>query len=141
MTKTLRPVFRLPDAAALDDPAEGATGLDAAEVAAGAVELDELELQAAARPTVAITGSASASFLARLRFISLNPFNSVADRCCRALDSWWRFAAAAASCRGCLSWWLRAGQPARQAAGAGQTADGAVGRCWAGRRWRGAARR
>src|ERR1700722_14789362 len=125
MTKTLRPVFRLPDAAALDDPAEGATGLDAAEVAAGAVELDELELQAAARPTVAITGSASASFLARLRFISLNPFNSVAAR----------------SCRGCLSGWLRAGQPARQAAGAGQTADGAVGRCWAGRRWRGAARR
>jgi hypothetical protein len=93
MTKTLRPVFRLPEAPVLaelvlDAPADEAAALDAAaDVDAGADELDELELQAAARPTAAITGSASASFLARLRFISLNPFNSVADRCCRALDS------------------------------------------------------
>jgi hypothetical protein len=85
MTKTLRPVLRLPDAPVLaelvlDEPADVAAGLDAAaDVAAGADELDELELHAAARPTVAITGSARASFLARLRFISLNPFNSVAD--------------------------------------------------------------
>src|SRR3984957_10977260 len=98
MTKTLRPVFRLLEAPVLaelvlDAPADEAAALDAAaDVDAGADELDELdvlELQAAARPTVAITGSASASFLARLRFISLNPFNSVADRCCRALDSVW----------------------------------------------------
>src|SRR5580692_3508509 len=88
MTKTLRPVFRLLEAPVLaelvlDAPADEAAALDAAaDGDAGADELDELdvlELQAAARPTAAITGSASASFLARLRFISLNPFNSVAD--------------------------------------------------------------
>jgi hypothetical protein len=94
MTKTLRPVFRLPEAAALDAAGDEAAALDAAaDVDATADELDELdelELQAAARPTVAITGSVMASFLARLRFISLNPFNSVADRCSRALDSMWR---------------------------------------------------
>jgi hypothetical protein len=96
MTKTLRPVFRLAEAPVLaelvlDAAADEAGALDAAaDDDAGAAELDELdelELQAAARPTVAITGSVMASFLARLRFISLNPFNSVADRCCRALDS------------------------------------------------------
>src|SRR3984957_20924070 len=106
MTKTLRPVLRLPDAA-LDEAAVAAALDAAADVAAGADELDELdvlELQAAARPTVAITGSASASFLARLRFISLNPFNSVADRCCRALDSVW----AVSRCGGSLSWRGRA---------------------------------
>ena len=68
MTKTLRLFFRLPDEAAVDDAADEAAGLDAAaDVAAGADELDELDEleEQAARPTVAITGSASASFLAR----------------------------------------------------------------------------
>src|SRR5579863_9386882 len=126
MTKTLRPVFRLPEAAALDEAAVAAALDAAADVDAGADELDELdvlELQAAARPTAAITGSASASFLARLRFISLNPFNSVADRCCRALDSLWRLV------------------PGGSAAVRSGTAGAPGGRRWAGRRWRAAARR
>ena len=58
----------------LDEPALDAAGLDAA-----AEELEELELQAATA-TVATIGSASASFFARLRSISLYPFNSVTDR-------------------------------------------------------------
>jgi hypothetical protein len=67
-----------PDAAGLDE--EPVAGLD--ELAADeldvldVVELDEFELQAA-RAAVAATGIAiaSASFLARLRCISLYPFN------------------------------------------------------------------
>jgi len=79
MTKTFRPVFRPavepPDEAALDAALYAAE--DAAELA-GAAELEELEelleLQAA-RATTPTTGIASASFLARLRVISLYPFN------------------------------------------------------------------
>jgi hypothetical protein len=65
MTKTLRPVFSPPDAAALDEEPVAADELD---------ELDELELQAASA-TVAATGRASASHVARLFAISLYPFN------------------------------------------------------------------
>jgi hypothetical protein len=79
MTKTLRPVLSPPEAAAEDELPVAA--LDAAavddDVLAELEELEELELQAAARATVATTGSASASFLARLRSISLYPFNLV----------------------------------------------------------------
>ena len=80
MTKTLRPVLRPLAAAAPDEPAPDAAGLDAAEDAAelagaaGLEELEELELQAASA-IVAVMGSASASFLARLRVITLYPFN------------------------------------------------------------------
>jgi hypothetical protein len=82
MTKTFRPVLRPPEALVLDEPVLDAPALDAAEDAvevAGAEELEELELQAATA-TVATIGSASASFFARLRSISLYPFNSVTDR-------------------------------------------------------------
>jgi hypothetical protein len=82
MTKTFRPVLRPPEAPVLDEPVLDEPALDAAEDAeelAGAEELEELELQAATA-TVATIGSASASFFARLRFISLYPFNSVTDR-------------------------------------------------------------
>jgi hypothetical protein len=61
----LRPVFSPPDAAALDEEPVAADELD---------ELDELELQAASA-TVAATGRASASHVARLFAISLYPFN------------------------------------------------------------------
>src|ERR1700733_13793475 len=75
MTKTLRPVLSPAVEAALDEPAPVAAGLEAAaEEVAAAEELEELELQAATA-TVAAIGSASASFLARLRVISLYPFN------------------------------------------------------------------
>jgi ABC-type lipoprotein export system ATPase subunit len=67
MTKTFRPVFRLPDAAALDE--EPAAALDAADDD----ELEELEEQAA---SATATGIASASHDARLSFMSLYPFNS-----------------------------------------------------------------
>src|ERR1700743_555585 len=70
MMKTFRPVLR----PAVDEPAP-----DAAEDAAGlagAAELVELELQAASA-IVAAMGSVSARFLARLRVISLYPFNFV----------------------------------------------------------------
>jgi hypothetical protein len=86
ITKTLRPVLRPPVAAALDEPPAGALALVLAAAdeddAAGAEELgavevvDELELQADSA-TVAATGSARASHVARLRCISLYPFNSV----------------------------------------------------------------
>src|SRR6478609_1594963 len=82
MTKTFRPVLRpavapppadeLALAPAADPDAEAA-----AELAAGAALLEELEaveLQAASA-TVAATGNASASFFARLRVIYLYPFN------------------------------------------------------------------
>jgi hypothetical protein len=69
MTKTLRPVFSPPDAAALDE--EPVAALVAADELD---ELDELELQAASA-TVAATGRASASHVARLFAISLYPFN------------------------------------------------------------------
>src|SRR6185437_4258014 len=75
ITKTFRPVLRPAVDAPPDEPA-----LDAAEGAelagAAALEDEELELQAATA-TVAAMGSASASFLARLRVISLYPFNSL----------------------------------------------------------------
>jgi hypothetical protein len=93
MTKTFRPVFRPAVEAALDEPALDAPALDEPALAlddAGAdelaevVELEELEVQAATA-TVATMGSASASFLARLRVISLYPFNSSAG----ILRGWW----------------------------------------------------
>ena len=69
MTKTFRPVFSPPEAAApaelLDDAAD-------AGAAADEEELDELEEQAA---SATVTGMARASHVARLSFI-LNPFNS-----------------------------------------------------------------
>jgi hypothetical protein len=76
--------LRPPAAAALDEPVLAgvlAAVLAAADEdeAAGAEELgalDELELQADSA-TVAATGSARASHVARLRCISLYPFNSV----------------------------------------------------------------
>src|SRR6185437_7496738 len=77
MTKTFRPVFRPAVDAALEEPAPDAAALEAAELAGAAAleELEELlELQAA-RATTPTTGMASASFLARLRVISLYPFN------------------------------------------------------------------
>src|SRR5579859_7150924 len=79
MTKTFRPVLRPAVEPPLDELApDVAAELDVAAldelVAAEELELEELELQAA-RATVATTGSASASFLARLRDISLYPFN------------------------------------------------------------------
>src|SRR5215472_10834061 len=88
MTKTLRPVFRLPPAAEELDPPEAAE-LDPPELDAGVVEDDPLELQAA-RAEAAMTGSAiaSASFLARLRCISLYPFNS--GLCVDGLSVAWR---------------------------------------------------
>jgi hypothetical protein len=64
----LSPVFSPPDEAGLDDEPV------AALVAEDDDELDELELQAA-RATVAATGRASASHVARLLAISLYPFN------------------------------------------------------------------
>jgi len=68
------------DEPVLDEPALDAAGLDAAELAGAEEleELEELELQAASA-TVATIGSASASFLARLRVISLYPFNLLRD--------------------------------------------------------------
>jgi hypothetical protein len=76
ITKTFRPVLRPaveaePDELALEEPAPELAGAE--ELA----EPEELELQAASA-TVAATGSASASFLDRLRVISLYPFNSFA---------------------------------------------------------------
>src|SRR6516165_1028380 len=69
MTKTLRPVFRLPAAGALDE--EPAAALDV--LGADDDELEELEEQAA---SATATGIASASHDARLSFMSLYPFNS-----------------------------------------------------------------
>src|SRR5262252_592711 len=69
MTKTFRPVFRLPDAAALDE--EPAAALDVPAADDG--ELEELEEQAA---SATATGIATASHDARLSFMSLYPFNS-----------------------------------------------------------------
>jgi Trk K+ transport system NAD-binding subunit len=67
----LRPVFRPPDAASPDEELDAlADDDDAAELD----ELEELELQAA-KATVAATGRASASHVARLFAISLYPFN------------------------------------------------------------------
>src|SRR5215831_11712595 len=60
------PLFRLPEAAALDE--EPAAALDADDD-----ELEELEEQAA---SATATGIASASHDARLSFMSLYPFNS-----------------------------------------------------------------
>jgi hypothetical protein len=68
MTKTFRPVFRLPDAAALD---EEPAALDVPAADDG--ELEELEEQAA---SATATGIATASHDARLSFMSLYPFNS-----------------------------------------------------------------
>jgi hypothetical protein len=63
----LRPVFRPPDAAALDEEPVAALVAD---------DDDELELELqAASTTVAATGRASASHVARLFAISLYPFN------------------------------------------------------------------
>src|SRR5215469_9075392 len=63
MTKTFRPVFRLPDAAApVEEPAAADDG-----------ELEELEEQAASATATEI---ATASHDARLSFMSLYPFNS-----------------------------------------------------------------
>jgi hypothetical protein len=87
MTKTFRPVFRPAVEAPLDEPAlDAALELDdaGADELAEVAELEELELQAATA-TVATIGSASASFLARLRVISLYPFNSFAG----ILRGWW----------------------------------------------------
>jgi hypothetical protein len=70
MTKTFRPVFRLPDAAALDE--EPAAALDV--LGADDDELEELEEQAA---SATATGTARASHDARLSFMSLYPFNSL----------------------------------------------------------------
>ncbi|MGH3278452.1 MAG: hypothetical protein ACRDNW_04855 [Trebonia sp.] len=58
----------------LDEPVLAEPVLDAAEPA-GADELEELVELHAATATVAAMGSAMASFLARLSFISLYPFN------------------------------------------------------------------
>src|SRR5215510_6042524 len=68
MTKTLRPVFRLPDAALDEEPAAALDVLGADDD-----ELEELEEQAA---SATATGIASASHDARLSFMSLYPFNS-----------------------------------------------------------------
>jgi hypothetical protein len=86
ITNTLRPVLRPAAGAALDEPPAGALAEELAGAALveaagaeelGAVgELDELELHADSA-TVAATGSARASHVARLRCISLYPFNSV----------------------------------------------------------------
>jgi hypothetical protein len=80
ITKTFRPVLRAPVAAALVEPlaealAEVLAAADEDEAGAVAV-VDELELQADSA-TVVATGSAMASHVARLRCISLYPFNSV----------------------------------------------------------------
>jgi hypothetical protein len=77
ITKTLRPVFAVPPEAAALDEEPAAAELAGAELDAAELdEDDEFELQAA-RIVVAATGIAiaSASFLARLRRISLYPFN------------------------------------------------------------------
>src|SRR5690348_12313541 len=74
MTKTFRPVLRpAVDAPALEAAPDAPE--DAELAGAAALEDEELELQAATA-TVAAMGSANASFLARLRVISLYPFNS-----------------------------------------------------------------
>src|ERR1700755_1364968 len=76
MTETLRPVLRPPEPDAEPDAEEAAEPA----VAPAAVEelLEELELQAASATTAAI-GSASASFLARLRVIFLVSFQFAAE--------------------------------------------------------------
>jgi Trk K+ transport system NAD-binding subunit len=66
----LRPVFSPPDAASPDEEPDALADDDDAEPD----ELEELELQAA-KATVAATGRASASHVARLFAISLYPFN------------------------------------------------------------------
>src|ERR1700761_6719449 len=114
MTKTFSPVFRLPDA--LPDDVEPPDAAEPPDVVA--VDPAELELlEQAARATVATTGTASASFLARLRFISLYPFNSVP---CGRWCGW---------CRG-VGGRVRAGR-----------GGGAGGPHWAGKRWPAAGRR
>src|ERR1700733_15383362 len=125
MTKTFRPVFRPAVEAALDEPALDAAALDdaGADELAEVAELEELELQAATA-TVGTMGSASASFLARLRVISLYPFNSFAGD-----TSWLVGLVASAGLR-----WATAGGPG----GGRRTARGLR---WAGRRWRAAGRR
>ena len=87
ITNTLRPVLSPAAGAALDEPplagalAEELAGAALVEEAGAeelgaAGELDELELHADSA-TVVATGSARASHVARLRCISLYPFNSV----------------------------------------------------------------
>src|ERR1700719_1614389 len=125
MTKTFRPVLRPPEAAALEEPALDAAALDdaGADELAEVAELEELELQAATA-TVATMGSASASFLARLRVISLYPFNSFAG------DTSW-FGGLDCFC----------GTRCATAGGSGGGRRTARGLRWAGRRWRAAGRR
>src|ERR1700761_1737913 len=77
MTKTLRPVLRPPEPDAEPD-AEEAAELAVEPTAAVEELLEELELQAASATAAAI-GSASASFLARLRVIFLVSFQFVAE--------------------------------------------------------------
>jgi hypothetical protein len=88
MTKTLRPVLRPAAEPAPDAPVLDELVLDAAELAVveELEELEELVLQAATA-TVAAMGSASASFLARLRVMSLYPFNSL-PRILAGSESW-----------------------------------------------------
>jgi hypothetical protein len=76
MTNTFRPDFSPPDAAGLlaDVLAAAEEELLAAVLAGGVEELEELELQADSA-TVAATGRASASHVARLSCILLYPFN------------------------------------------------------------------
>ncbi len=125
MTKTFRPVFRPAVEAALDEPALDAAALDdaGADELAEVAELEELELQAATA-TVATMGSASASFLARLRVISLYPFNSFAG-----------------ILRGLVGLVASAGLRWATAGGSGGGRRTARGLRWAGRRWRAAGRR
>ena len=70
----MRPVFRPPDAASPDEELDALADDDDAAEPDELDELEELELHAA-RATVAATGRASASHVARLFAISLYPFN------------------------------------------------------------------
>src|SRR5215468_9073889 len=129
MTKTFRPVFRLPDAAALDE--EPAAALEVPG-AADDDELEELEEQAA---SATATGIASASHDARLSFMSLYPFNSRVKGFSELGPPW-------AGPRAVKRRVFGSG-PAPGPGGPGPvpTSGGASGRRSAGRRWRAAARR